>query len=144
MALAPVTSAAAIMAGMFKYDCAPGAGPMHTVSSASDRCMRSRSALEYTATVLMPISLQARRMRRAISPRLAIRTFSSITGSGSLNDGEQRLVVFDRLAVLNQDAVDGTANFGFNVVHHFHGFNNAKYFAFLHGLSNFNEAGRSW
>jgi len=30
---------------------------------------------------LMPSSLQARKMRKAISPRLAIRTFSNIAGS---------------------------------------------------------------
>ena len=36
------------------------------------------SAVECTATVLMPSSRQARKMRSAISPRLAIRTLSSI------------------------------------------------------------------
>ena len=36
-----------------------GAGPIQTVSSASNTCFRSRSALECTATVLMPSSLQA-------------------------------------------------------------------------------------
>lgn len=38
----------------------------------------SASSVEYTATVLMPNSLQARIMRRATSPRLAIKTLSNI------------------------------------------------------------------
>jgi hypothetical protein len=38
-------------------------------------CMASWSAVECTATVLMPSSLQARSTRSAISPRLAMRTF---------------------------------------------------------------------
>ena len=40
--------------------------------------MASASAVECTATVAMPISLQARRTRSAISPRLAINTLSNI------------------------------------------------------------------
>src|SRR5882672_9462227 len=51
---------------------------MQTLSSASRTCMASASAVECTATVLMPISRQARWMRSAISPRLAIRIFSNI------------------------------------------------------------------
>src|SRR5690606_2382329 len=50
---------------------------MQTVSSASRTCLRDVSAVECTATVLMPSSRQARYTRRAISPRFAIRTFSS-------------------------------------------------------------------
>ena len=60
--------------GMLRYDLAAGAGPMQTLSSASRTHMAPRSASECTATVEMPISLQARWMRSAISPRLAIRT----------------------------------------------------------------------
>ena len=37
-----------------------------------------RKAVEWIATVSMPISLQARWMRRAISPRFAISTFLNI------------------------------------------------------------------
>src|SRR5512143_1822254 len=48
---------------------------MHTSSSAKRTCSDSRSASLYTATVSMPSSRQARMTRRAISPRLAIRTF---------------------------------------------------------------------
>ena len=51
---------------------------MHTDSSASRTCFRSRSAMEWTATVRIPNSRQARRIRNAISPRLAMRTLVSI------------------------------------------------------------------
>src|SRR6185503_7122299 len=51
---------------------------MQTLSSASRTCMASASAVECTATVGMPSSLQARSTRSAISPRLAIRIFSNI------------------------------------------------------------------
>jgi hypothetical protein len=48
---------------------------MHTASSASLTYLASRSACEYTTTDWMPISRQARWMRSAISPRLAISIF---------------------------------------------------------------------
>src|SRR3954470_3116454 len=75
MASAPAISAAAMMRGMLRYDSRAGAGPMHTSSSANRTCSDSRSASEYTATVWMPSSRQARITRSAISPRLAIRIF---------------------------------------------------------------------
>jgi len=46
---------------------------MQMSSSANFTCRESASAVEYTATVWMPSSRQAQMMRRAISPRLAIR-----------------------------------------------------------------------
>src|SRR5689334_12783828 len=48
---------------------------MHTASSAKRTCRLSRSAVEYTATVLMPISRHVRITRNAISPRLAMSIF---------------------------------------------------------------------
>src|ERR1700741_2427609 len=60
---------------------------MHTLSSASRTCMASASAVECTATVGMPSSLQARSTRSAISPRLAMRIFSNIRRSA----GERRI-----------------------------------------------------
>src|SRR5580658_9264777 len=51
---------------------------MHTASSANRTCRLSLSAVEYTATVLIPISRQVRITRRAISPLLAISTFLNI------------------------------------------------------------------
>src|ERR1700735_5412874 len=100
MATASVTSAALMMAGIFKYDSADCGGPMQTVSSARSTCLVLKSAVECTATVLMPSSRQARKMRRAISPRLAMTTFSIIWSP--LFDHEQRLAKLDRLAVLGE------------------------------------------
>src|SRR3546814_3248750 len=77
---------------------------MQTDSSARRTCMASASAVECTATVLIPISRQARWIRSAISPRLAIRTFSN-TGT-SLQD-HQGLAELDRLAVVDQHRLDG-------------------------------------
>ena len=48
---------------------------MQTLSSANLTCKLSQSASECTATVAIPISRQARKIRKAISPRLAINTF---------------------------------------------------------------------
>src|SRR3546814_11368447 len=73
---------------------------MHTTSSARRTCIASVSAVEWTATVLMPISWHARWMRSAISTRLAIRSFSMAMRCGSA-DGEQRLVELERLAVFD-------------------------------------------
>ena len=41
-------------------------------------CRHSSSAVEYTATVFRPSSLQARITRTAISPRLAIKTLENL------------------------------------------------------------------
>ena len=57
---------------------AAAGGPMHTLSSARRTCMASASAVECTATVRMPRSLQARSTRSAISPRLAMRILSNM------------------------------------------------------------------
>src|SRR5690606_13353066 len=56
---------------------------MHTASSANRTCRLSRSAVLYTATVLMPISRAVRITRRAISPRLAMRIFLNMAVSFS-------------------------------------------------------------
>src|SRR4029079_2184961 len=65
---------------------------MHTLSSARRTCMASASAVECTATVGMPSSLQARSTRSAISPRLAIRILSNIlaTHLGAVMAGHSR------------------------------------------------------
>src|SRR5690242_6854226 len=102
---------------------------MHTLSSASRTCIASASAVECTATVGMPSSLQARSTRSAISPRLAMRILSNIglaangewrIASGKRGrlhhvatrylpftirsfDDHQRLAELDRLAVFDQD-----------------------------------------
>ena len=53
---------------------------MQMASSAKRTWSDSASAVEWTATVAMPSSLQARITRRAISPRLAMRTFLNMWG----------------------------------------------------------------
>src|SRR5262245_61481958 len=63
------------MASMFKYESLGAAGPTATLSSASPTCGVSLSASEYTATVAIPSFSHVRMTRRAISPRLAMRTF---------------------------------------------------------------------
>src|ERR1700690_4182525 len=106
---------------------------MQTLSSASRTCMASASAVECTATVAMPSSLQARRTRSAISPRLAIRIFSNIalvrpqhadcvasTLYGSLND-DQRLAELDRLSILKQDLRHRARARRRNLIHRLHG-----------------------
>jgi hypothetical protein len=58
----------------------------------------------------MPISRQARWMRRAISPRLAMRIFlNMVARAAPYSRFEQRLAELDRLAVLAQDAAIGAA-----------------------------------
>src|SRR5579885_1982296 len=74
----PVISAVEIMFGMFKYERGTGPGPTQNASYACRTCSDSRSASEKIATVCTPSSRQARLMRSAISPRLAINTFLNI------------------------------------------------------------------
>src|SRR5690606_41826846 len=98
---------------------------MQTVSSAMARCMSSRSAVECTATVFNPSSLQARITRSAISPRLAISTFCiAASGSGS-GAAEQGLIEFDRLAVGHQDCRDPAPLVGVAVGRHLPGLDDA-------------------
>src|SRR5712691_2150545 len=95
---------------------------MQTLSSASRTCMASASAVECTATVAMPTSLQARKTLSAISPRLAIKTFSNIAAGGlpTLLDDRQRLAELDRLAVADKDGGDHAGCGGGGVVHGLH------------------------
>src|SRR5689334_2036340 len=104
---------------------------MQTLSSARRTCMASASAVEWTATVAMPSSLQARRTRRAISPRLAMRILE-IMGSG-LFDDDQRFAVFNRRAVFNEDFRDLARARRGDLVHRLHGFDDDDGLAFLDG-----------
>src|SRR5262245_1785622 len=92
---------------------------MHTLSSARRTCMASASAVECTATVRMPISRQARWMRSAISPRLAMSTFSNIAAV-ALADDHEDLAELDRLAVAHEDLDHGAALRRHDRVHHLH------------------------
>src|SRR5688572_20002109 len=97
---------------------------MQTDSSAMATCLRLRSTVECTATVLMPSAWHARRMRSAISPRLAMTTLSSMGGSSA--DHEQGLIEFHRLAALALDREHGAGDVGFDRVEHLHGFDDAQ------------------
>src|ERR1700761_664291 len=91
---------------------------MHTAWSARRTCIASVSAVECTATVWMPISWQARWMRSAISPRLAIRTLC--IAIRRLLDDDERLIELDRLAVLDQQLHDLAGLGRSDRVHHLH------------------------
>src|SRR3954449_7536862 len=99
---------------------------MHTVSSARRTCIASESAVECTATVLMPISWQARWMRSAISPRLAISSFWIFMGTAALADDDERLIELDRLAVSDEDLFDHSALRSSDRVHHLHRFDDQQ------------------
>src|SRR5690349_22637135 len=103
---------------------------MQTDSSASFTYLASVSASECTTTVLMPISRQARWMRRAISPRLAIRIFSN-----TLAEDEKRLAVLHGLAVLHEDRLHHAGGIGLNLVHQLHRLDDADRVALLHRLA---------
>src|SRR6476661_11114323 len=96
---------------------------MQTDSSASFTYFASVSASEWTTTVRIPSSRQARWMRSAISPRFAIRIFSNIA---SLFDQEERLPVLDRLSVLHQDRLDGAGDIGLDLVQQLHRLDDAE------------------
>src|SRR5689334_13824139 len=81
----------------------------------------------------MPSSLQALMMRTAISPRLAMRIF--LSGP----DGKQCLPILDRLAVADQLAFDDAGQFGFDLVHELHRFDDAEHMAGLYALPDFDE-----
>src|SRR5690348_8880284 len=134
---------------------------MQTLSSAKRTCIASASAVECTATVGMPSSLQARRTRSAISPRLAIRILSNMATvrkanselgvshyspfathysllASSFND-HQRFAEFDRLAVLEQNLDHGAAPRRRNLIHGFHRFDDQQRVAGFHRAADLDK-----
>src|SRR5262249_18688051 len=112
---------------------------MHTDSSARRTCMASLSAVEWTATVWMPISRQARWMRNAISPRLAIRTLSNIVEV--LFDDHQRLAVPHRRAVLDGAPPPRPGLGCFEGFEGLHGFDDEERLARRHLVADRHEVG---
>src|SRR5689334_14515211 len=110
---------------------------MHTDSSAMATCLRLRSTVECTATVRMPSAWHARRMRSAISPRLAMTTLSSIAMTSA--DHEQRLVELDRLARLDQDLQHRARDLGLDRIEHLHRLDDAEGVAGLDRLADGDE-----
>src|ERR1700749_4506517 len=92
--------AAESIAATFRYESRAAGGPTQTLSSAKRTCIASASAVECTATVGMPSSRQARWMRSAISPRLAIRI---LLNNASGLDDHQRLAILHGAARLDED-----------------------------------------
>ena len=113
-------------------------GPMHTLSSASRTCIASASAVEWTATVAMPSSLQARSMRSAISPRFAIKMLSNM--KRRLFDNHQRLAVLDRLTIFHDDLLDRASARRGNLVHRLHRFDDKQRLPFAHCTANLQKA----
>src|SRR5580700_3707690 len=113
---------------------------MQTLSSARRTCMASSSAVEWTATVGMPSSLQARSTRSAISPRLAMRILSNIEPS---LDDQQRLAIFDRLAVSDQNLNHRAGARRRDLIHCLHCFDDEQRLADLHLAADLDEGTRA-
>src|SRR5215469_8511912 len=112
---------------------------MQTLSSASRTCIADASAVECTATVAMPSSLQARSTRSAISPRLAIKILSNIATVAALFDDHQRFAKFDRLAVLDEDLRHRAGARRRNLIHRLHGFDDDQRVAGFHLATHFDK-----
>src|ERR1700744_1077148 len=112
---------------------------MQTLSSASRTCMASASAVECTATVEMPISLQARWTRSAISPRLAMRILSNI----ALLDDGQGLAEFHGLTVLGHDRPHDAALGRGDRVHGLHRLDDQKGLALGDRVADLDEGWRA-
>src|SRR5688500_16803120 len=110
---------------------------MQTDSSAMATCLRLRSTVECTATVRMPSAWQARRMRNAISPRLAMTTLSSIVATSA--DHEQGFVELDRLPAFDKHLEHGAGDVGFDRVEHLHRLDDAEGLAGLDRLADADE-----
>src|SRR5262245_25115843 len=115
---------------------------MQTASSAKRTWRPLASAVEWTATVRMPSSRQARMTRRAISPRLATRTFLNMTALrralGGL-DAEKRLPELHRLAVLDQDLGHLPRLVRLDLVHQLHRLDDAEGLALPHHRAHLDE-----
>src|SRR5262245_18213760 len=101
---------------------------MQTSSSANLTCSASASAVEWTATVLIPSSLHARMTRRAISPRFAIRIFRNTAGgrSGHRPQAEEHLAELHRLPVRHEDVDDLGVHLRLDLVHELHRLDDAQ------------------
>src|SRR5579862_6686809 len=92
----------------------------------------------------MPSSLHAQMTRRAISPRLAIRTFRNIYGSNlPWTHGKKRLAVLDRLPALDKALNDLSGGVRFDLVHQLHGLDNAENLPVLHLVADLHEGRRA-
>src|SRR6059058_2066565 len=95
---------------------------MQSDSSAKRTCSECTSAVECTATDLMPSSRAARMICSAISPRLAMRIFENISGGPASCglEAEERLAVLDRAAVLDERLHQAARALRLDLVHQLH------------------------
>src|SRR3954462_15688570 len=125
-----------MMVWMLRELWAAAGGPMQIAASAMRTGRLSASAVEWTTTVSMPIRRQVRMMRRAISPRLAIRIRLNIgvpkrvagrAGRAGSADQEEHGSVLDGLAVLDADLLDRALHpaLGLDLVEDLHGLDQA-------------------
>ena len=100
---------------------------MQTDSDARRTYLVSASASECSATVRMPSSPQALRIRSATSPRLAITSLSIIRSelAAVFLDHKQRFPIFHGIATVLQDFFDYPADFGIHLVEDLHSLNHA-------------------
>src|SRR5215813_6259674 len=144
---------------------------MQADSSAKRTCNESRSTSLCTATVRIPISLHVQIILHAISPRLAIRilrkrrgpfitlpihncqlAISSLkrqlsNGNRQISycfDSKKRLAVFDGLAILDVNLNHLATGLSLNLVHEFHGLDNADNSGWFHVTANPHEAFCGW
>src|SRR5215472_1847031 len=133
IAWAPVRCAASITRSIRRYDCADGAGPISTASSASSVNAALRSASLCTATVRMPRSRQPRMTRIAISPRLAT---STVSNTACLLDVDQRIAGADDVALLHVDPCHAPAAGRGDVVLHLHRLEHGHDIAEVHRVAH--------
>src|SRR5512137_2650586 len=116
---------------------------MQTASSAKRTWSESASTVEWTATVPMPSSRQARITRSAISPRLATSTFLNMVSPrlGRL-DAEQLLAELHRGGIEDEDLGDLPLHLGLDLVHELHRLDDAEHLPLLHGGAHVDEGGR--
>src|SRR5687768_12550657 len=119
----------------------PRGGPMQTAWSAKRTWRLARSASEYTATVLMPSSLQAQMTRSAISPRFAIRILLNISARRPWSgpDREEGLAVLHGLPALVMDLHDLPRHLGLDLVHELHGLDDAQHLPDADAVSHAHE-----
>src|ERR1700733_3772194 len=112
---------------------------MQTLSSANRTCIASSSAVECTATVAIPSSLQARSTRSAISPRLAIRILSNTL----LLDDHEGLAIFDRLAIFDENLNHRAGARRGNLIHRLHRLDDNERLAGFHLAAHVDERPRT-
>src|SRR5690625_4944044 len=97
----------------------------------------------------MPRSLQARRMRSAISARLAMTTLSSMKRflaerrRGRSDEGKQRLVELHRLGIVDETCFADPTLVGLHLVHRLRGLDDADHVAVLDELAEFHKGWRA-